>query len=78
MLPADFEQLKDTIINTTSSMFDASRICSGDDRPGAAVLIDKVGRLNIPVSLRESVGLSTKESRSWAPATTSSSGAGGV
>lgn len=63
MLPADFEVLKDTIISTTSSMFDRKlRILQrGMIAPAQLIEFDKVGRLNIPVSLRESVGLSVKE-----------------
>ncbi len=63
MLPADFEQLKDTIISTTSSMFDRKlRILQrGMIAPAQLCEFDKVGRLNIPMSLRESVGLSTKD-----------------
>lgn len=63
MLPADFETLKDTIISTTSSMFDRKlRILQrGMIAPAQLCEFDKVGRLNIPISLRESVGLSTKE-----------------
>jgi len=63
MLPADFQALKDTIISSTSSMFDRKlRILQrGMIAPAQLCEFDKVGRLNIPVSLRESVGLSTKE-----------------
>ncbi len=63
MLPADFEELKDTIISSTSSMFDRKlRILQrGMIAPAQLCEFDKVGRLNIPVSLRESVGLSTKD-----------------
>ncbi|NMA23998.1 MAG: division/cell wall cluster transcriptional repressor MraZ [Spirochaetales bacterium] len=63
MLPADFEQLKNTIISTTGSMFDRKlRILQrGMIAPAQLCEFDKVGRLNIPVSLRESVGLVLKE-----------------
>ncbi len=63
MLPVDFQALKDTIISSTSSMFDRKlRILQrGMIAPAQLCEFDKVGRLNIPVSLRESVGLSTKE-----------------
>ncbi len=63
MVPHDFETLKDTIISTTSSMFDRKlRILQrGMIAPAQLCDFDKVGRVNIPISLRESVGLSTKE-----------------
>ncbi len=63
MLPKDFEQLKDTIINGPHSMFDR-RLRILQRRmiaPAQLCEFDKAGRINIPPSLRESVKLLLKE-----------------
>lgn len=63
MLPPDFEKLKNTIMNGPGSMFDRKlRILQrGMIAPAQLCEFDKVGRINIPCSLRESVGLGMKE-----------------
>ncbi len=63
MLPSDFEVLKDTIISSPGSMFDRKlRILQrGMIAPAQLSEFDKSGRINIPVSLRESANLSLKE-----------------
>ncbi|MDD3058002.1 MAG: division/cell wall cluster transcriptional repressor MraZ [Sphaerochaeta sp.] len=63
MLPSDFEKLKNTIISGPGAMFDRKlRILQrGMIAPAQLCEFDKVGRINIPQSLRESVGLSAKE-----------------
>jgi len=63
MLPPDFEKLKNTIISGPGAMFDRKmRILQrGMIAPAQLCEFDKVGRITIPQSLRESVGLSAKE-----------------
>ena len=63
MLPTDFEKLNNTIMNGPGSMFDRKlRILQrGMIAPAQLCEFDKVGRINIPASLRESVGLGMKE-----------------
>lgn len=63
MLPVDFEHLKNTIISGPGAMFDRKlRILQrGMIAPAQLCEFDKVGRINIPLSLRESVGLTSKE-----------------
>jgi len=63
MLPTDFEKLKNTIMNGPGAMFDRKlRILQrGMIAPAQLCEFDKVGRINIPQSLRESVSLAAKE-----------------
>ena len=63
MLPIDFENLANTIMNEKGSMFNRKlRILQrGMIAPAQLCEIDKVGRINIPPSLRESAHLQLKE-----------------
>lgn len=63
LLPSDFEKLMHTIMSDAHSMFDRRlRILQrGMIAPAQLCEIDKVGRINIPSSLRESVHLSLRE-----------------
>ncbi|WP_320130524.1 division/cell wall cluster transcriptional repressor MraZ [uncultured Sphaerochaeta sp.] len=62
MLPSDFETLKNSIVNGPGAMFDRKlRILQrGMIAPAQLCEIDKVGRIHIPQSLRESVHLELK------------------
>lgn len=63
MLPTDFEKLMNTIISNTQSMFDSKLrlLQRGMIAPAQLCEFDKVGRINIPMSLRKSVNLLEKE-----------------
>ena len=63
MLPTDFEKLLNTIISNTQSMFDSKLrlLQRGMIAPAQLCEFDKVGRINIPSSLRKSVNLQEKE-----------------
>ncbi|MDD3903026.1 MAG: division/cell wall cluster transcriptional repressor MraZ [Sphaerochaeta sp.] len=63
MLPADFEELANTIMNEKGAMFNRKlRILQrGMIAPAQLCEFDKVGRINIPPSLRESANLQLKE-----------------
>jgi MraZ protein len=60
---SEFERLKETIMGSTASMFDRKLrlLQRGMVAPAQLCEFDKVGRLNIPPSLRDSVGLELKE-----------------
>jgi MraZ protein len=62
MLPTDFEKLTNTIVNGPGAMFDRKlRILQrGMLAPAQLCEIDKVGRIHIPQSLRESIHLECK------------------
>jgi MraZ protein len=62
MLPADFEKLKNTIVNGPGAMFDRKLrlLQRGMIAPAQLCEIDKVGRVHLPQSLRDGAHLLPK------------------
>ncbi len=63
MLPSQFEALKHMIVDGPGAMFDRKmrNLQRGMIAPAQLCEIDKVGRINIPIKLRESVNLVVRE-----------------
>lgn len=63
MLPSQFEELKHMIVDGPGAMFDRKmrNLQRGMIAPAQLCEIDKVGRINIPPKLRESVKLLVRE-----------------